>query len=602
MPDDKRFGIIWMAHKPAAAAFDFEGAFNAVSLLLRRDAIKDDVISRLDALLKPYGGQGAFPRKDQVSHAFLDAELTQLSAMSKVLPPIFLVVAAFLINMILSRLIVMEREQIGLLKALGYGRATIAAHYLKFVTVIAAVGILVGIGAGIWLGRGLTRLYQTLFDFPFLVFINAPENFAVSTVIGLAAAASGAFIAVSKAVALSPAVAMSPPAPARFRNSWTDALAMMQVLPQWATMTVRQVFRRPIRTLLSTIGIALSVALLVGSMFVNDSIEFMIDVTFFQTMRQDAIVQFSDIRPIRTLHAVEQLPGVLKSEPQRDVAVTLRFSGRKRRVSLTGIRPHDDLRKLLDPQLQPISLPTTGIIVSDKLAELLNARRGDMLDVEIMEGRRAHLRLPIAGLAQGYLGLSVFMDLSALNQLMGDGRVMTSANISIDPLHQDALYKQLKTLPVVSGIGLMRASLAKFRETLAENILIMRTVYLIFATTILFGVVYNSARIQLSERGRELASLRVLGFTRLEVSRILLGELSITVLMAIPIGWLLGFGLAWWMVQGLENELYRVPLIIETQTYVEAALVTVVVAALSALVVRRRIDNLNLITVLKTRE
>lgn len=600
MPDDKRFGILWMSETQAEAAFDMQGAFNSVVLLLRRDAREKEVIEQLDQLLDRYGGLGAFGRKDQQSHAFIDAELEQLKGMAIVLPPIFLLVAAFLINMTLSRLITLEREQIGLLKALGYGSATVAMHYLKLVMAIAFVGLAIGIPLGSWLGQGMTGIYTEFYHFPFLIFKNPADTYVIGILVSLLAAIVGALQAVWQVVDLPPAVAMAPPAPTRYKRGLTERL--LSGLPQSTTMIIRHMIRFPTRTLLTSLGIAGGVALLTGALSIIDSMDFMIDVTYFRTLRYDTSVEFTGLRDRRIINEISHLPGVMRTEPHRTVLVILRNENRSRRIGLTGIAQSNRLRGLLDPDLNPLTLPDSGLAVAEKVAELLHLKLGDRVRVEIMEGRKKHIDLPITAIMQGYLGLAVYMDLNRLNALMGDGNAISGVTLTVDKKHEDKLYAKLKTFPAVAGITLLRASQKKFRETMAENINIIRTIYVLMAVIITFGVVYNSARINLSERGRELASLRVLGFSKGEVSYILLGELALLVLIAIPPGWLMGVGLKWLIIQSLDNELYRVPFNLLRDKLFFAAGICILAATVSALIVRKRIDELDLIEVLKTRE
>ncbi|MGI9407756.1 MAG: ABC transporter permease [Hyphomicrobiaceae bacterium] len=602
MPDDRRFAIIWMGRRAAEAAFDQDGAFNSVLLGLRRDAVRDDVIEKLDTMLRQYGGTGAYLRADQLSHAFIDAELNQLQTMSRIVPPIFFAVAAFLINMALGRLITMEREQIGLMKALGYRSSDIALHYLKFVSVIALVGIALGIGAGIYLGRGLTTLYGEFFHFPFLVFLTPLEIFVVAVGASLLAAWVGALQSVRKAIGLSPAVAMSPPAPPRYGHGLSALTRLVSRLSQEANMIVRHTLRFPIRSGLTVLGIAASGALLVMSMSTNDATEFMIDVTFFQTNRQDITVTFSDIRPLRVVHDLKHLPGVVKVEAYRDVAVTFRHGPRHKRMSLQGLPSGRDLQKLLDRDLRPVTLPEAGIAISEKLAEILDIGRGQMLTIELTQGRRRMVRRPVTAILQGYVGLQAFVTLDDLNRISGDGRVATSADLMVDNAVLPQLYQELKNMPAVAAVMLLRTSPKGFRKTLARNIDIMMQVFITLAVIITFGVVYNSARIQLSERGRELASLRVLGFTRGEVARILLGEIVLLTALAIPLSWILGYLFTWFLLSGFDTELYRVPFVINRNTYVYASLVMSVAAAVSAVIVSIRVNRLDLIKVLKTRE
>ena len=602
IPDPRRFGIMWMSENALAAIFDLEGAFNSVVVKLLRKTDQAEAIKQLDDILERYGGTGAYGRKDQLSHAFLDAELKGLAAMSRVTPPIFLLVSAFLINMTLSRLIALEREQIGLLKAIGYRRLTIGMHYIKLILIISAVGIVIGSVAGTWLGQGLTILYADFFHFPFLIFRRNPDLYVIAAAISGAAAVAGGVRAVYHALTLPPAVAMSPPAPTQYAHLGIERLASLKIYSHLTMMALRHTFRWPVRSGLTILGISLSGAVLIMALFTLDSIEFMIDTIFFQSDRQDATLNFNDERPIRIMQAVQQLPGVLTAEPYRTVAVRIHNGHLNRKLTITGKPPDTDMSRVLDLELRPVTLPETGLVLSEKVAQILKARRGDLVWVEVLEGRRGLKRVPVTEISQSYLGLSVFMNLDALNKMLEESPLVSGAHISYDDARTDALYKSIKGTPEISGIAIQSASLAKFRETVAKNIYIMTTVYIGLSLIIAFGVVYNSARIQLSERAREFASLRVLGFTRGEVSRVLLTELGLLVALSIPLGWLIGYGFAWAVIRGFENDLYRVPFIIENGTYATASFIVLASAAISAAIVRRRIDRLDMVRALKTRE
>ncbi len=602
IPDDRRFGIVWMNERAAEAAFDLDGAYNGVVARLERSAQPRAVVERIDHVLERYGGTGAFLRKDQLSHAFIDAELNQLRTMSRIIPPIFFAVAAFLINMALGRLIAREREQIGLLKAVGYSSRAIAAHYLKFVSVIAAAGIAIGLLAGMYLGRGMTELYAEFFHFPFLVFLNPLDVFAAAGVASFAAAWLGALVAVRGIVRLSPAVAMSPPAPPNYGRSLFALSRLARMLPSAINMILRHTLRFPIRLGLTIVGMAASGGLLIMSMSTWDSIEFMIDVTYFRLQRQDATVTFREIKPMRVVNDLAVLPGVRKVEATRTIPAKLHHAHRQKQIAVQGLGAKSSLQQLLGLQLEPIAVPDFGIALSEKLAEILDVTRGDIVSVELTQGKRRTFDIPVTAVLQGYVGLLAIMEISNLNRHAQEGDVATAADLMVDRLHLNGLYRKLKDMPAVAAVMLQKASLEMFRQTLARNINIMMTTFIILAVIICFGVVYNSARIQLSERGRELASLRVLGFTRAEVSAVLLGEIALLTILALPLSWAFGYGFNWLLISGFDTELYRVPFAISRHTYIYASLILLAAALLAALVVRQRIDQLDLIRVLKTRE
>ncbi len=602
VPDPKRFGVFFQRSKGLSGLFDLEGAFNSVSLTTVRDADTRRIIDALDSILEPYGGAGAYSRDDQISHAFLDSELQQLRAMSSIIPPIFLLVAAFLVNMILTRLIALEREQIGLLKALGYGNVAIGAHYAKLVVAIALVGLIIGSGTGFWLGRGLTRLFATFYSFPFLVFRQSIDLYMLAGTVTVAAALAGAGKAIWTVVVLPPAVAMRPPTPTTYRSVFIGRLQRLGLFSQLTIMAFRHLIRWPVRTLLTTLGTALSVALLITSLFSFDSIDFMIDIIFFQADRQDATLTFVSDQAPGALFSVASMPGVLRVEPFRQTAVKLRNDHHEVRMMIVGIPKDADLSRILDLDLNPMQPLPQGIILSERVAEKLHLLPGQGVEIELVERNNRITTVTVTGLAQSYVGMTAYMSVDALDRLMRDGQRISGSKVTVDSNDIDQLYKTIKQTPEVASIALQGVSRLRFRETIEKNIVTMTTIYVILAIIITFGVIYNSARIQLSERARELASLRVFGFTRTEVSSVLMIELSTIVLLAQPLGWVLGYLMSLGVVQGFQSDLFRIPLIINPSTFAVASLIVSGAALISALIVRRRVDRLDLIRVLKTRE
>jgi putative ABC transport system permease protein len=601
MPDPRRFGVVWVPRAGLEAAYDLDGAFSNLVLKLAPGANPDRVIEAVDRLTARYGGAGATGRTDQISHAFLDAELRQLSAMVKVLPPIFLLVAAMLVNMTLSRLITLEREQIGLLKAIGYTSRAVAQHYVEFVMLIAVAGIAIGLAAGTWLGAGMAGMYARFFTFPYLFFTRDPQIYGLAALITLAAAVSGALYAVRSVVKLPPAVAMAPPAPAVYRERWAWVRRFL-TLRQTGVMVARHLMRWPFRTFSSTLGVAMSVAILVASLWSFGSINRMIDITFYRTERHDAQIVFGTPEPMPAVYSARKLPGVMVAEPFRQVAAKISHRNLSKTLAITG-RPADPrLSRVLDPDLKPMRMPEAGLILSEALAEALGIRPGDLVNVEVQEGRRATVTLPVSGLSVGYVGLGAAMEIGSLNRLMSEGSMVSGVSLQIDPARGADFYAAAKTTPKTEMISVTSLMLSRFRDTLAENITVMITVYVVLAGIIAVGVVYNFSRIALSEQGRELASLRVLGFTNREVAGVLFGELGTVVLVAQPLGWLIGYGIASAMVAAFSSDLYRVPFVVGREVYAAASLVVCTAALISAFAIRGRINNLDMIEVLKTRE
>ena len=603
LPDEQRFGVFWMDRRALATAFSLDGAFNDVALALMRGASEPDVLARVDRLLESgYGGLGAVPRARQASHWYLANELLQLRNSGAYVPVIFLGVAAFLLNVVLSRLVLVQRPQLAALKALGYSNGEVAWHYLKSSLVIAAIGAVIGVAAGAWFGWAMTRLYTLFFHFPILLYRLQPAVVAQAVAIGIAAAALGGLGAVRRAARLAPAEAMRPEVPARYRVTLAERAGLGRVLSQPARMIARALHRHPGRAALSVLGIGLATALMVVGTFTLDSMDLMMDAQFNVAQRFDVMATFALPASAGAIDDMRRLPGVMAAEPFRAVPVRLRFAHRSRHTVITGVPRDARLSRIVGAPARVVELPAGGLVVSAMLARVLGARPGDDLTVEVLEGERRNVRLRLAGVVDEYMGMNAYLELGALHALMREGGTLSGAYLQVDQSQSGRLYTVLKATPLVAGVLLKDAALKSFTDTMASMMRQMLAVYVLFAGIIAFGVVYNNARISLAERSRELATLRVIGFSRGEVSYILLGELAVVTLAALPVGCAMGYAMAASMMSMLETELWRLPFVILPRTYAFAVITSLGATLVSALVVRARLDRLDLVSVLKMRE
>ncbi|MCU7872832.1 MAG: ABC transporter permease [Candidatus Thiodiazotropha sp. (ex Lucinoma borealis)] len=602
IPDDLRFGVMWMGDEALAAAYDLDGAFNDLSLGLLHGTNPKLVIEHIDRLLERYGSSGAIARKDQISNWFLMNEIEQLKTMSTILPTIFLAVAAFLSNMVLSRLIATDRSEIGLMKAFGYSNWQVGWHYTKLVMAMTSVGILLGWLLGAWLGRVNTEIYADLFRFPLLIFRPDAGVFALGAIVSLIAALAGSLGSVRRAAALPPAEAMRPPAPPMFRKTGLSQSRVAHWLDQPTRIILRQIFRSPLRALLTSFGIALSVAVMVMALQWIDSIEKIVQVYFHDAQRQNMMVGLVETQSDTTLEEFRRMPGVLAVEPMRFVSANISAGNRSHRGSIEGISSTPELQRVYDASGAVLEVPADGLILSTKLAGKLGVGVGEPVWIEVLEDQRPVRKLPVVALFETYMGMPAYMNIDAFNRMMGQRPSLEAVNLLVDKSQLSRLYQRLKSIPKVSSVVLKDAAVQEFNDTMGETLMIYISFFAAFAGALGFGVVYNSTRIALSERGRELATLRVLGFHRGEISYILLGEAALLILVGLPLGCFVGHGLGWLMTSAMDSELYRIPLVIKAATDATAVLVTLGATAFSAAVVRRRLDNLDLIAVLKTRE
>lgn len=602
VPDDRRNGVFWMDREALGAALDMDGAFNDVVVSLGRGATAEAVAAGVDRILAPYGGTGATLRALQLSNFMLDSELGQLRSFGFFVPLIFLAVAAFVLNIALTRALALQRTQLAALKALGYTNREIAWHYLKWALVIAMVGALLGVGAGIWMGRAMLDLYRDYFRFPSLAFHLTGVVVLASLATAASAAMIGAWAAVQRAVAIAPAEAMRPAAPARYTPSLIETLLPPGWLATTSRMVIRNLQRQPARAATTIVGIAMAGAILQVGFGLMQSVDALITREFNVVDRSDMSVTFVEPLGRDARYALAQLPGVLHVEPQRSVAARLRAGHVERTLAITSLGDRPELRRPLDARLRPIVPTGEGLVISAILAEVLGVAPGDLVSVEVLEGRRPVRELVVEATVDDVLGTSAYMSEGAVARLLQEDTTLSGAVLLIDPAREAELTAALEDAPAVAGLASKRVALTNFRQMMQENMGVMLTFNVLFAGVIAFGVVYNAARVSLSERSRELASLRVLGFTRAEISLILLGELAVLTVLSLPFGAWFGHVLTSLLVSSVQSEMYRFPLVFDARATALAALTVVVASLVSGLLVRRRLDTLDLVGVLKLRE
>jgi putative ABC transport system permease protein len=600
--DPARYAILWMNRAPLASAFQLEGAFNDVSLLLQPGASEQTVRAAVDRLLRPYGCDGAVLRKDQQSNKILTSELGLLETLAGMMPMMFLGVAAFLVHVVLGRLVTLQRPEIATLKAVGYGNAAVRAHYAGLVAVVLLPASVLGIAGGYWLGHHMLELYASVFRFPFVRFDPGVALVGAAILMSGGAALAGALIAVRAAVRLPPAEAMRPPAPAVYHRTLLERLRLSAVAGPTAMMVLRELERRPLRTLLSSLGIASALALLVLGRFALDSVEAYLEGSLRREQRQDLAVSFD--RPVspRALRELSAMPGVRQVEGLRATAARVRHEHRARDAVLVGLPPGATLRRLVERGGREVPVPPDGILVTTKLGEVLGLRVGDRPEVEIREGARPVVRPVVAGFVDESMGLQLYAREELVARLEGDLGAVGSAMLTVDPLQAAAVEERLRRLPRVLDVSALREDIGRMRDMQASVEDVRTIVCIVLGATVIFGVVYNNARIALATRARELGSLRVLGFSSREIASILIGGMAVELVVAIPIGLYLGHSWAQLVFQMMDQEQFRWQVYVAPSTYLLATAVGALAVAASALWVRRNVDRLDLIGVLKTRE
>ncbi|WP_290745264.1 ABC transporter permease [Haliea sp.] len=602
MSDDARYGVMWISMQTLAAAYDLEGAFNEALLSIGRGAEPSAVIHAVDRLLEPYGGFGAYTVADHGSNRFISEEIASLRATAAAVPPIFLAVAAFLLYIVIFRMVEAERGQIGLLKAFGYSNLETAGHYFKLILAIAAGGATVGCVLGILAGRALIDLYLLYFKFPFLIFQLDPVSFIAAFSVSIGAASAGGVTVLRRVFRLTPAAAMQPPAPPRYRPLGDLARSLQSVLDQPSRMVVRRLTRQPGRMAGAAGGIAAGMALSVAMIGIMNGFNQAIDLTFNVIDQSDVSVTFNEPLSDTALDNLRRMPGVLDAQPARHVSAVLRHGVQRHLGVVSGLTTDARLYRAVDSGMAAVPLQAGGIVLAEALADILQVRVGDLLTLEVREGRRPTLRIPVTGIAQTLLGSPAYMELSALNRALGEPNRVSGAYLRLDSTHQNAVYRGLKDMPAVASVSLKQDARNALQTQMDSGAGAMRYIMMAVAGIITFGIIYNAARIAYAERARDLASLRVIGFSHREAAFVLLGELALVTLAALPLGAVLGYYLSFAVAAGFSTDLYQIPATVQPAGYGAAALAVIAAATLSGWLVKRDLDRTDLVSALKARE
>jgi putative ABC transport system permease protein len=601
-PDNRRYGVFWMGETDLAIALGLEGGFNNVIVDVAPNGDIQAVKADLDRILVPYGGLTAYDRTEQLSVKMVDDEIRGLRAVALIFPLVFLGIAAFMTSATLTRLVRLQREQIAQLKAFGYTSVSVGLHYLCFALVVVALATIAGALAGLWMGSELIYLYHPFFRFPSLTFHPDWQSLAIAVPLGAAVSILGVFGAVRQAMGLPPAEAMRPEPPTEFRPSILEHLGLHTWVSPSLRMALRNLKRKPWQALFTISGLTLATAIPIVSVSMDEGMDYVMDFQWRLAQRQDVTLSLIEPAGSGGLNSINALPGVLRAEPYRSVPALLVRGHRSRRIGVMGLPRNAHLNRLLDIHERPVHLPISGLLLSAQLADILDVRPGESIQVEVQEGRRPVLEMIVAGTITDFAGIGAYMDIDRLRSLLQEGKTISGAHVRLDHARKDLFFAAVKKTPRIASFTVTNDVRAAYDRIMGKMMAISQGIFFFFAIVVAFGVVYNGTRIVLSERTRDLATLRVLGFTQKEVVFVLVGELTLLTLLALLPGLYLGSELTRIILESVNTETLRIPVILTGRAYAIAVLIVLVSSCLSFIVAGRRIARLDLVGVMKAGE
>jgi len=605
LPDPQAFGIFILPLGQLQQILNQPGQVNQIVVDLAPGAGEEDVAAEIEAVLEPYGKLASYPRREQLSDAVLQGELDGLKIAAITLPAIFLGIAAAVQFVMLGRMIRAQRLSIGVMKALGCTGREIMLYYTSYALAVAAAGAVLGAALGLAFASVFSDLYAQFFNLPRTIGGVNGRALLYGFVLSLSVGAAAGLAASRGVVRIDPAEAMRPEPPRGggrvFLERWTGV--WRRLAPEWK-MSVRTVLRNRVRSAVTLIGVVFAVGLRVSAFFMRDSVDFMIQEHYFRQQRYDHLVRFTS--PVRQaeLGAISRIGGVIKVEPLFELPVRIHFSGRSEEDLLLGLPPAPTLKEMVGEDGKRLEVPEEGILLSRRAAEKLGVKPGDRVVVETLlpQGPSRRAEVKVAGINTQLIGSASCAGLSQANRILREQDLVSGAMLRVDPGAARAVERELGRMTGVSAVLSREKELAGFSQNL-DSLLYSVGIMVAFAAFLGFAIVYNSAAISFAERKRELAALRVLGFSTREVSSLLFKEnvlqTAAGILLGLPFGRLMAGA---FMQAAGTSDLYTLPVVVYPLTYGLSALGGAAFVMVAHRLAVRGIGRLDLVETLKTKD
>ncbi len=565
-PDPEHFGVFYLPQSYAEEVFDFDGAANQVIGLLAPELREkpDELLRIAEQRLSTYGVFSTTARKDQPSNRFLSDEIRGIGTFAGIMPTIFLAVAALVLNVLMVRLIDQQRAVIGTLKGLGYSNGQIFWHFTKFGGLVGLVSGLVGCWLGYQMASFVTELYKKFFEFPNLTNYFYPGLSTAGLAISLSFALVGSMQGARAALRLQPAEAMRPRPPAAGGRIWLERFAALwRRLGFGWRMVLRNIFRHRLRTSVGVFAVAMGAALMTAGFMLREGVSFIVDFQFEQVLRSDVDLTFKDERGSDALREARYLPGVDRAEPVLDVACEF-FHGRfHHKGTISGLADGAELTVPRDSAGQIVRVPRVGIVMTRKLAQLLDVRAGDAVEMAPIKGLRRHEIVPVAAIADSYVGIATYANINYLSRLIGEELATTGVQLKVDPSEsaKHELFRTIKRLPAVQMYSSRMNTIHNVTETVLKTQAIFIGLLVMFAGVIFLTSLLNTSLIGLAERRREVATLRVLGYTEWQIGGYFFRESLVVTVLGTLSGMPIGYLLCVFVTSRFDTEMFRFPLV-----------------------------------------
>ncbi len=603
MADNKKFGIIYIKQSFGEAIFDSKGSINSISIQVSNnndiESTKDDI----KKALKNYGIKSVIDRDEQTSCSMISEEIKQLKSMGGTFPVIFFMVASVIIYIMMGRMVENQRVQIGVLKALGFTNVQVLTYYMSYSTIIAVIGSLIGSILGTYMGLGLTRLYNQYFNLP-LGEIKIYGEFVVPAfILTLIFCLFAGYNSCKIIFKIMPSEAMREKSPQGGKKTLVERIDFI-----WRNITnlekiiVRNLFSYKRRALLTSLGIIFSSAILLVALGMNDSINFMINQQYGSIQNYDIKVKFSNLISVNELNSIKNIAHVKELEPVLETGVEISNGWKSKNVGFTALIKDPQMYKVEDKNGNNISLPSNGILISEKLANILGVKANDSVDIKFFFPGKEKEEVVIKGIVVQYIGLSTYTSMENLNSMLGEGMIASSAVLKLDNSEfENEVKNQLKDMPGVTSVESKSDSLNALLKNMGATKSSMGAMIML-AAILLIAVLYNIATINIFERQRELATLKVLGFTNNEIKKLIFNENYIISIFGMIIGLPFGKWLGGLMMATSSTDSYTIPYVVKIKSYIIAIILTFMFTVITNFILMNKIKAIDMLEVLKNKE
>jgi len=595
MPD--KFGVIYVSEDFARQNFGFKDSYNEVSITVKDKDHIDKIITQIEKELDQYGIKRIYSREEQLSNRMVSEEIKGVKQTSSTVPVIFLGVAAVIIAAMLSRMVRNDRMSIGVLKALGYNNMNILMHYTKFSILIGFIGSVFGLIFGTILSGNIAKLYIQFFNIPMLKFNFYYEYMIIAIVLSIVFCTFAGIWGARRVIKILPAESMRPEPPKQGGRAFIDRIDILwkHLSFSWK-MVLRNIFRNKKRFVFITFGIAMTFAISLIPSMMNSAMNDIFEGHYSDFQKMDYNINFSTPLNINAVNEIKHIVDTDRIEPKIEFPFELIYGNNKLVANIIGVKSNTEFYGFKNLKGQSINLPNDGIVLSEGLARFIGVEKGDKVKIKTFIPNKDDIYVEVKDIIKQSLGTNGYMEISYMGNILLDKSLITGVYINSSDNIKGEL-ENIKGIASIQSLADMRSIFEQFMGLMIGSISVM----IVFAGILGFAIVYNSTIMNIAERRLEFSSLRVMGFSKKEIFKIITKENSVMTILGIILGIPLGQSMISSLESTFSTEIYTIEMNPTLSSYIITAILTIIFVIIAQLATYKKINSLDFIEALKNR-